>query len=68
MRALIERVESAAREAQKRRIREVGARIASLLPKARVDILPDGLAVSGRRLIGRWLSDSELRFATRIGR
>lgn len=68
MRALIERAERAARDAQARRIGELAARFAGLLPEARIEMRPDGVSVSGPRLLERWLDDSELRFATRIGR
>lgn len=68
MRALMERGERAAREAQRQRVDEVAAGIARLLPQAAIEKLSDGVSISGLRLLQRWLDEAELRFATRPGR
>ena len=65
MRGLEERAETLAREAADRRMDELAKRMSAMLPKAEIERLASGISIRDRMLLKRWLTDSELRFATR---
>ncbi|MBY9062775.1 hypothetical protein K7957_07505 [Sphingomonas yunnanensis] len=57
MSGAVERI--AARQVAAARAR-VAARLRALLPGTRIELVDDGVAVSGRGLVRRWLADPRL--------
>ncbi len=62
--ALIERGERLAAEARERRRHALVDELARV-PGVRAEIAEDGVAVRGRRLAARWLTDTRLRWLGR---
>ena len=68
MRALLQRAEAVAREAQRRRVDALAMTWRELVPSALITIEGSQVIVAAKRLRKRWLTDSGLRFIGRNGR
>lgn len=65
MRGLERRGEQLAHARQRLRLASIAARLREILGGARVDEEDARIIVSGRKLVRRWLGDTEVRFLTR---
>jgi hypothetical protein len=62
VKALMERAERIASEAQQRKIDELAAWAAERLPRAEIEKFAAGFSIRELRIIERWLDEPDLRF------
>ena len=68
MKSLQERASQIAAQLTGRRLQQMEAIVREQLPNAGVEVHPASLQISGRFLLGKWLTNPALRFLTRFFR
>jgi hypothetical protein len=66
MNALMKRGETLAAEVARRKAREIAARVIEMLGEGSAEAIGANVAIRGRGLMKRWLSEPELRFLSRM--
>lgn len=68
MEKLNKRGEELAKDAQRRKVRELARHVSARLPQAEIKLLTDRFTIRDLRILDQWLDDPELRFLGSIKR